>query len=148
MNQLKVDAAGRAFLTQQEGEVLHAYQDAGGVWTIGVGHVSKSVVRGMVITHEQSQALLSSDLARFERAVNACVSRVLTQHEFNALLSFAFNLGEESLFHSSLLGLVNAGSQNAAALTERFRIWNKVNGLPNAGIEARRLREAALFLTP
>jgi lysozyme len=147
MNNYKVDAAGRAFLTREEGEVLHEYLDAGGKPTIGVGHLLTTYTKGRTITHEQSQQLLTADLARFEAAVNRLVRGPLNQHQFNALVSFAFNLGEGALTKSSLLRLVNAGSIEAGDIREAFRIWRNVNGKPNAGIETRRLREAALFLT-
>jgi lysozyme len=147
MNNLKVDAAGRAFLTQQEGERLTSYKDSGGKWTIGVGHLMSTGGAGVHVTHEQSQQLLTQDLARFEAAVNKAVTRTITQHQFNALISFAFNLGEGNLKKSSLLRLVNAGSTDAVAITNAFKIWRNVNGKPSAAIEARRLREAALFLT-
>lgn len=147
MNNLKVDAAGRAFLTAQEGEKLESYKDSGGRWTIGVGHLMSSGGAGVRLTHQESQDLLTKDLARFEAAVNKAATRPLTQHQFNALVSFAFNLGESSLRKSSLLRLVNAGSTDASALTTAFKLWRNVNGKPSPAIEARRLREAALFLT-
>jgi lysozyme len=148
MNNLKVDAAGRAFLTQQEGERLASYKDSGGRWTIGVGHLMSTGGAGVHLTHEQSQQLLTQDLARFEAALNWCwVTRPITQHQFNALVSFAFNLGEGALRKSSLLKLVNAGNTNAVAITNAFKLWRNVNGKPSPPIEARRLREAALFLT-
>jgi lysozyme len=147
MSNLKVDAAGRAFLTREEGEVLHEYLDAGGKPTIGVGHLLTKYTKGRTITHEQSQALLTADLARFEAAVNKLVRVPLSQSSFNALVSFAFNLGEGALGKSSLLKLVNASSTDAGAITNAFRIWRNVNGKASPAIEARRLREAALFLT-
>jgi len=147
MNNLKVDAAGRAFIAREEGEILHAYRDAGAVLTIGVGHTGPDVHVTSTLTHDASQRLLTQDLARFEAAVNRLVKVRLSQHAFNALVSFAFNLGEGSLAKSSLLKLVNAGSTDAGAITTAFRLWRNVNGNPNAAIEARRKREAALFLT-
>ena len=144
---MKVDDAGRAFLTQQEGERLTSYKDSGGRYTIGVGHLLLRGGPGQHITHEQSQTLLTADLARFVAAVNKAVTRPLTQHQFNALVSFAFNLGEGALRKSSLLRLVNAGSTDAVAITNAFKLWRNVNGKPSPAIEARRLREAALFLT-
>jgi lysozyme len=147
MNKLKVDVAGRAFLTREEGERLESYKDSGGKWTIGVGHLMSTGGAGVHLTHEQSQQLLTQDLARFEAAVNKVVTRTITQHQFNALVSFAFNLGEGALRQSSLLKLVNAGSNDAVAITNAFKLWRNVNGKPSPPIEARRLREAALFLT-
>lgn len=148
---LKTDAAGRAFLTKEEGEVLTTYLCAAGVPTIGVGHTGADVVARMRITREQSQALLTKDLLRFEAAVNRLVTVPLTQNQFNALVSFAFNLGEGALAKSSLLRYVNATAgavRDQAALRTYFRIWRNVNGKPSAAIEARRLREFALFVKP
>jgi lysozyme len=145
---MKVDAAGRAFLTAQEGERLTSYQDSGGKWTIGVGHLmQRGAGPGVHITREQSQALLSADLARFEAAVSRLLTRPINQHQFNALVSFAYNLGAGNLAKSSLLRLVNNGSADVAAIKVAFSIWQNVGGKPNAAIKARRLREAALYLT-
>ncbi|WBA42983.1 lysozyme [Hymenobacter canadensis] len=145
----KTDAAGRAFITKEEGEVLQTYRCAAGVATIGVGHTGPDVLARMRITREQSQMLLSQDLARFEAAVNRVVTVPLTQNQFNALVSFAFNLGEAALAKSSLVRYVNTTAvRDQATLQNYFRIWRNVNGKPNAAIEARRLREAALFSKP
>ncbi|MCA8830184.1 lysozyme [Hymenobacter pini] len=146
---MKTDAAGRAFITKEEGEVLTAYRCSAGVLTIGVGHTGPDVKAGQTITRERSQQLLTYDLQRFEAAVNSLVTVPLTQNQFNALVSFAFNLGAGALQKSSLLTYINAtanANRDAAYLKNAFRIWRNVNGKPNAAIEARRLREFALFL--
>jgi lysozyme len=145
---MKVDARGRAFLTKEEGEELHQYFDAGGRPTIGVGHLLAKSRPGYFITKEESQRLLAADLARFEAAVAKLVKVPLTQNQFNALVSFAFNLGEGNLAKSGLLKLINAGRKGSAAITAAFALYRNVNGHPNAAIEARRRREAALFFTP
>jgi lysozyme len=145
---MTTDAAGRAFITGEEGEILHTYKCPAGVNTIGVGHTGVDAAPGRTITHELSQLLLTKDLARFEAAVARLVRVALTQNQFNALVSFTFNLGEGALAKSSLLQLVNAGSHDRAAITQAFQLWRNVNGRPNAGILARRGREAALFFTP
>ena len=142
------DAAGRRFITKEEGQVLHTYKCAAGVLTIGVGHTGKDVTAGMKISIERSQELLSADLKRFEAAVNRLVTVPLTQNQFNALVSFTFNLGEGALQKSSLLRYINttAGANlDKATIRNYFRIWRNVNGKPNAAIESRRLREADLF---
>ena len=150
LNNLKTDAAGRAFITHEEGEKLLAYKCAAGKDTIGVGHTGPDIKPKMVITKERSQELLTKDLARFEAAVNRMVTVPLNQCQFNALVSFAFNLGEGSLSRSSLLKLINAKgnvAEDGGVLTHCFEIWCNVNGKPNPSIKARRLREAALFLS-
>jgi lysozyme len=143
LNNLKTDAAGRAFITLEEGEKLLAYKCTAGKDTIGVGHTGPDVKPKMAITTEQSQQLLTKDLARFEAAVNKMVTVPLTQCQFNALVSFAFNLGEGSLKRSSLLKLINA---KGIVAEHHFEAWCNVNGTPSSGIKARRLREAKLFL--
>jgi lysozyme len=142
-----VDAAGRAFISHEEGEVLHTYRDCGGVLTIGVGHTGVDATPGKVITHELSQILLTKDLAHCEAALNRLVKVPLTQSQFNACASFCFNLGTGAFQKSSLLRLINARTTDRALLTHAFAIWQNVNGQPNKDIHARRLREAALFLT-
>jgi lysozyme len=149
VNNLTIDAVGRAFITHEEGERLSAYKCAAGVDTIGVGH-TRGVTNEEKITEEQSQEFLNEDLASFELAVNRLVTVPLNQHQFNALVSFAFNLGAGALDKSSLLKLINGGGnkeEDATALTHCFGLWCNVNGKPNASILARRKREAALFLT-
>jgi lysozyme len=143
---MKVDSAGRAFITHEEGEVLHTYRDSGGVLTIGVGHTGADVKEGMTITHEKSQELLSADIIKFERAVDMAVKVPLTQNQYNALVSFCFNLGGGALRKSSLLRQINSGNFKPNLITEYFSIWNLVNGEHDPDIKARRLREAALFL--
>ena len=82
-----VDEAGRAFITSEEGERLEAYRAAGSVLTIGVGHTGPDV--------KASQQLPTRNLVRFEVAVRKRVTVLLRQPQFNALVSFAFNLGGE-----------------------------------------------------
>jgi lysozyme len=144
---MNTDATGRTFITREEGEILHTYHCPAGILTIGVGHTGPDVYPASTLTHEASQALLSRDLARFEVAVHHLVRVPLTQNQFNALVSFAFNLGEGALQKSSLLRLVNAGNRDRATITAAFKLWRNVNGKPSADIEARRAREAALFFT-
>jgi lysozyme len=149
VNNLTIDAAGRAFISQEEGEKLAEYADAGGIKTIGVGHTGQDVFNGEKITENQSQELLSKDLTRFEAAVNQLVTVPLNQHQFNALVSFAFNLGEATLANSSLLKLINGGGnkeEDAVALTHCFALYCNVNHKPSNSILGRRNREAALFL--
>ena len=87
------------FLEKAEGCKLAAYRDSGGVWTIGWGHTGPDVVEGLVITLEQARFYLRADAAhavrRLELAVGlpALSADVLTEHEYAALISFAFNLG-------------------------------------------------------
>lgn len=145
---MEVNELGRRFITQEEGQILHAYRCAAGVLTIGVGHTGKDVLPGMKITEQQSQRLLSNDLHRFELAVAHLVKRALTQNQFNALVSFAFNCGAAALEKSSLLTLINRGVTDRAALLARWTLWSRIKSVVSPDLLARRRRELNLFCTP
>lgn len=140
---MKTSSTGRALIRQFEGDKLTAYICPAGVLTIGVGHTGSDVKRGMTITQAQSDALLVADLAKFEKAVAAAVKVPLTQNQFDALVSFAFNVGVGALRDSTLLRLLNAGDYKGAAA--QFGRWNKGGGSVLPGLVKRRADEAALF---
>jgi lysozyme len=129
-----------------EGLRLTAYQDMVGVWTIGYGHTGPDVKAGLTITQQQAEQLLINDLARFNNGVNALVTVKINQNQFDALISFSYNLGLGSLQQSTLLRLLNAGNFQAAA--DQFPRWDRAGGKEVAGLLARRNAERALFLTP
>ena len=104
----RISDAGKKFIEEAEGLRLKAYQDSVGVWTIGYGHTD-GVKAGQVITQARAEELLSNDLERFEAAVRAIAPKT-TQGQFDAFVSFAFNLGEGALARSTLLKLHNAGN--------------------------------------
>lgn len=126
-----------------EGLRLNAYQDSAGVWTIGYGHTGPDVRPGMSITQAQAEQLLRQDVARFEQAVRDNVRVPLTQNQFDALVSFTYNVGEGALQDSTLLRKLNAGDY-AGAQTE-FGRWVYAGGERLEGLERRRAAEAALF---
>lgn len=140
---MKTSSNGRAFLREAEGEKLTTYLCSAGVLTIGVGHTGPDVKRGLTITKAQSDALLAADLARFERAVNNAVKLPLTQNQFDALVSLAFNIGSRAFADSTLVRLLNAGQYDQ--VPAQLARWNKVNGKSDKGLTARRAREASLF---
>lgn len=141
---MKVGGDCLALVESSEGCRLTAYQDSVGVWTIGWGHTGIDVKEGMVITKEQAETFLMEDLASAEKAVNTYVSRALTQHQFDALVDFVFNLGVGNFLHSSLLRFLNAGE--LATADEEFIKWNRAGGKVLPGLTKRRAAEAALFL--
>ncbi|MGJ8480826.1 lysozyme [Sphingobium yanoikuyae] len=140
---MKTSPAGRALITQYEGERLKSYLCPAGILTIGVGHTGPDVHRGQTITKEQSQKLLAADLRRFEAAVNR-LGGTMSQHQFDALVSFAFNVGEGALAKSTLLRKHRAGDHHGAA--REFSRWNRGGGKVLAGLVKRRAAEAALYL--
>ena len=115
------------------------------MWTIGYGHTGPDVKPGLAITRQQADKLLVNDLARFERGVNALVTVRLNQNQFDALVSFSYNLGLSSLQGSTLLRLLNAGNFQAAA--DQFPRWNRAGGKEVAGLTRRRAEERKLFMS-
>jgi GH24 family phage-related lysozyme (muramidase) len=145
---MTVSPAGRKAIRQHEGEVLTAYLDSVGVLTIGVGHTSAAgpptVTKGMTITAAQSDEILSRDLKTFEKGVRAAVKVKLSQNEFDALVSLAFNIGVGAFSKSTLVRKLNAGDRAGAA--EQFLVWNKAGGRVLKGLSNRRADERKLFL--
>lgn len=148
---MKVSDAGRKAIAAHEGVRLKAYPDpatGGEPWTIGVGHTSAAgppkVTKGMTITAEECDEILSRDLATFEKAVLKVVTAPLTQNQFDALVSLAFNIGAGNLSKSTLVKKLNARDYRGAA--DQFTVWNKAAGKVMKGLVNRRADERALFL--
>ncbi|MBK3870977.1 lysozyme [Stutzerimonas frequens] len=125
-----------------EGLRLSAYKDVVGVVTIGYGTTS-GVKMGDTITKERAEELLREDVKRFEQQVQRLVKVPLTQGQFDALVSFVYNLGAGNLSNSTLLRLLNAGDYAGAGA--QFERWNKAGGKVLAGLVRRRAAERALF---
>ena len=121
-----------------------AYLDAVGVPTIGYGHTGSDVHMGLRITQAQAEGLLQDDLARFENGVASCVTVPLTDNQFAALVSFAYNLGVGTLQESTLLRLLNSGDTTGAA--DQFLRFVYAGGQQLAGLVRRRQAERDLFL--
>ncbi|HBK98455.1 MAG TPA: hypothetical protein DD001_14620 [Microcoleaceae bacterium UBA10368] len=139
-----INQAGFKLLTTFEGCVLTAYDDGGGVLTIGYGHTGNDVFPGMTISQKQAEELLIGDLEKFESYVEDAVEVQVNDNQFSALVCFCFNVGPEAFGSSTLLRLLNEGNYQGAA--NQFPVWNKVNGQPWLGLTRRRLAERALFL--
>jgi lysozyme len=142
---MKLSAIGRAALESREGVRLQAYRDSKGIWTIGVGHTASCGApipkAGLRITAEEADACFARDVARFERAIAAELRVPVAEHEFDALVSLAFNVGEAGAAHSTAVRKLNAGDRPGAAAA--ILLWNKP-----AEILDRRRAEADQFLTP
>jgi len=117
----------------------------GNPWTVGYGHTGSDVVAGLTITAEEAESLLKKDLEKFERAVTKMVVVPLTQNQFDALVSFTYNLGPQSLLGSTLLKKLNNKDYEGAA--NEFPKWNKAQGKILRGLVSRRAKEKTLFLT-
>ncbi|TCL89873.1 GH24 family phage-related lysozyme (muramidase) [Rhizobium sp. PP-WC-2G-219] len=148
VRRMVTSVAGRAAITQREGNVLTAYPDSVGILTIGVGHTTAAgaptVAPGMKITAAQSDEILSRDLATFEKAVLDAVKVPLAQNEFDALVSLAFNVGGKAFSDSTLVKKLNAEDRAGAA--EQFLVWAKAGGKALQGLVTRRQAERRQFL--
>lgn len=152
MEEMILSEKGIAMLIALEGEKLTAYQDVAGIWTIGVGHTGlvdgKPISRGMKITQAQSRGLLKADLRAFEHTVNHIIKVRLTQAQFDALVIFAFNIGQAAFANSSAVHRINLG-EPVERVVERIAVWNKitVNGKKTVskGLVNRRNAEIALY---
>jgi lysozyme len=140
---MKASGVCRALIRQFEGCYLQAYRDSAGIPTIGVGH-TRGVKMGDRCSQQQADIWLSQDLEDAEAAVAMLVRAPLTQEQFDALVSFTFNLGERRLAESTMLILINKGSMKAAA--EQFDRWVYAGKEKLPGLVKRRAAEKALFL--
>lgn len=138
---------------------LTAYQDSKGVWTIGWGNTvyedGKPVKKGDVITQQRADALFASIKKRFVADVNKLTANVkLKQQQFDALVSFAYNVGSdmnnngiaEGLGDSTLLKVVKANPKDPSVVVE-FLKWNMSGGKVLAGLTRRRKAEAYLYMS-
>lgn len=153
----KTNDAGIELIKSFEALRLNAYQDSVGVWTIGWGHTG-GVKRGDHISRETAEELFRDDLDEFEAIVEDAVTVDLTDNQFAALVSFAFNVGPgkknvkdgfvtlKSGRPPTMLRLLNEGDYTRAA--DELLKWNRAGGKVLAGLTRRRKAERALFLTP
>jgi len=140
---MRTSAAGIEAIKRFEGCVLRTYKCAAGVCTIGYGHTGPDVTEGLSWTAAQADAALVRDLTRFELAVEDAIARPLTQGQFDAMVSLAFNIGAQAFRDSTLVKRFNAG--DSAAAGAQFTVWNKVGGQVNASLLARRAAELWMF---
>ena len=142
---MKTSQAGIDLIKSFEGCKLRAYQDSVGIWTIGVGHTGPDVCAGVTVSDQEAISLLQMDLHEAEEAVERLVTAPLNQNEFDALVSFTFNLGEGNLRKSTLLKYLNQMRYEDAA--NEFPRWNRAGGQILPGLTRRREAEKQLFLT-
>jgi Phage-related lysozyme (muraminidase) len=145
---MKISNVGINLISSFEDTKLKAYDDGVGVWTIGIGTTvypnGVNVKKGDTCTLEQAKAYFKHDLAKFEKAVNDSVKVTLTQNQFDALVSLAYNIGSSAFKSSTLLKKLNKRDYQGAA--DQFPLWNKANGKILNGLTRRRTSERALFL--
>ena len=128
-----------------EGLSLSAYRCPAGVLTIGYGHTG-DVYEDQVIDMDEAELLLQQDLEKFEDAVVDVVNVPINQNQFDALVSFTYNIGIGAFRKSTLLNLLN--EEKYAEAAEQFLRWTKAGGVVLPGLVRRRIEERKLFLTP
>lgn len=138
---MQVSENGIKLTESSEGCQLKAYQDTGGVWTIGYGHTG-NVRPNQVITQELAETLLQHDMSYAVSVVNTHAGQC-TQGQFDALTDFVFNVGPSQFLSSHLLKYHLAGDYAAAAA--EFPKWQYDNGKVEPGLVKRRAAEAALY---
>ena len=135
---MKTSPAGIQALEQREGIRTQAYQDTRGIWTIGVGHTGPEVHPGLAWSSQQVSDALAADIAWAEAEVNTHVIVPMAQNQFDALVSFTFNVGRTGFDHSSALRDFNNGVIKAA---NDLLMWEQPPVL-----KGRRESERAQFL--
>lgn len=141
---MQTSNTGIELIKRFEGCRLNAYQDSVGVWTVGYGH-TKNVKKGMLITQDQADKFLKEDLKVYENYVKTYVSYNINQNQFDALVSFTYNVGGGNLQKSTLLVYLNQGKITLAA--NEFDKWTYAGGKKLTGLVNRRKAEKELFLS-
>lgn len=146
---MRISKRGIDLIKHFESLRLTAYYCDAGKPTIGYGSTlgitHEDVKNRKTITESQAEALLTKDLARFEDVVNRNVKVKLTQNQFDALVSFAFNVGGGNFTSSTLLKELNKG--NYKEVPNQLLRWDKSKGKVLAGLTRRRKAEAYLWNT-
>lgn len=154
---MNTSARGLDFLKIEEGCVLHVYKDQAGLPSIGIGHLltkserasGKIVIKGESvkyadgITQQQALDLLAQDVAPAEEAVRFGVKVILSQNQFDALVSFTFNVGTGAFSGSTLLKQLNQG--NYTDVPAQLVRWTRAGGKVCDTLVNRRAREARLW---
>ena len=139
---MNISAEGKALIKKFEGCKLEAYRCAAGVWTIGYGTI-KNVERGQTITQQQADDMFDHEMKEYETYVNTAVTVPLSQNQFDALVSWVFNLGNGNLQASTMLKVINSGDH--AGVPAQIKRWNKAGGKVLDGLIRRREAEALLY---
>ena len=137
---------GIEFLKNFEGCSLNIYKCSSGYPTIGYGHKLKPDEDYDLITYEQAESILKNDLLHTERSVIRNIQQNLSQEEFDALVSFTFNLGGGALQRSSLRYKINSDIfVEPEDISAEFMRWVYSSGIKSSGLINRRKAEANLY---
>ena len=139
---MKTSQDGIVLIKHFEGCELKAYQCAAGVWTIGYGH-TKGVQPGDQWSESHANHMLEVELEEYENYVSTAVTVPLSQNQFDALVSWVYNLGNGNLTSSTMLKVLNSGDY--AGVPAQIKRWNKAGGKVLEGLTRRRQAEADMF---
>lgn len=140
---MKTSDNGINLIKKFEGLKTKAYKCPAGVWTIGYGHTS-GVLSTDTCTMEQATNYLKQDVKTAENAIEKYVTTALNQNQFDALVSFIYNIGSVAFRKSTMLKFINNGHFPLAA--GQFDLWVYSKGEKLEGLIARRKAEKELFL--
>jgi len=139
---MEISERGLDLIIRHEGFEAKAYKCPAGKWTIGYGH-TKNVVSGMIITTQEGWEFLREDVKLAEKVVNDLVIVPLNQNQFDALVSFIFNVGSGAFQRSTLRRVLNKSDYKRAS--EEFKKWVFAGGKKLQGLVKRRNEEKELF---
>ena len=139
---MKISAEGLDLIKHFEGLELEAYKCPAGVWTIGYGH-TKDVQEGDTWSESHADHMLEVEMEEYENYIHDLVTCPLSQNQFDALVSWVYNLGSSNLQASTLLKRLNAGDY--PDVPNQIKRWNKAGGKVLEGLVRRREAEASMF---
>ena len=144
---MEMSEDGLTRLVEREGMRRRAYRDVAGIWTICCGHTSMAglpkVKPGMACTLAECRQILMKDVKKFEDCVERYITQPMSQHQFDAMVSLAFNIGCWAFKRSSVVREFNKGNEVKAA--DAFRLWKKAGGRVVQGLVNRRESERNQF---
>ena len=144
---------GLKLIKKHEGFRNHPYKDVKGIPTIGYGNTfyedgTKVTMEDHPITKKRGEELLKIIVNKFEVGVWENLEVEVNQNQFDALVSFAYNVGVSAFKYSTLLKKINNDPNDFEAIKKQFKRWNKSGGKVYKGLEKRRNQEAYLYETP
>ena len=145
---MKVNAEGYALIKRFEGCRLKAYKCPANVWTIGFGNTfyenGDKVKEGDVITQQRADELAKFIIDQFAVSITPFILKPLTDNQFSACVSLAYNIGTGGFKRSSVFKKLNV-NHNDATIADSFRLWNKGGGKVLKGLVTRREAEIQLY---
>ncbi|EJN4070720.1 lysozyme [Salmonella enterica] len=145
MNQ--ISSQGLDLIKEFEGLKLNAYRDSGGIWTVGYGYTGivngRKINSETVLTEDRATYYLIKELDSISVNINKLITVKLNQHQYDAIMSFVYNIGINNFKHSTLLYYININEWSLAA--NEFIKWDKCKGKKIHGLMLRRIKEKRLF---